>query len=332
MLRAFALGAAAATSLAAFPLSALAADGAPAVAAAAATAAAAVPAAAAAAATPATPAVKPPAPAPNAPIASGPNGVVVTAEDVKAESQKVPEAARNSFLGKVDGVSAVVQNLYTRRQLAAEAVQEHLDQQPEIAAALQIARDRVLSDARVAELDKSAVPTEAALEKYAHAVYEAHPERFTQPAQVRVAHILVRNTEADAKAKAQKLLAELKAGADFQKLAQDQSGDPGSAARGGELGFIKPGQMVPEFEKAAFALKKPGDLSPLVESKFGYHIIKLEETKPARKEPFDEVKAPLMAEARTKAQQDARAEKARQLLEKAKIDDATLEAFSAQYR
>jgi parvulin-like peptidyl-prolyl isomerase len=95
-----------------------------------------------------------------------------------------------------------------------------------------------------------------------------------------------------ARAKAEEVLKRARAGEDFAKLAQTYSADPGSKDKGGDLGWFGRGLMAPEFEKAAFALK-PGDISDIVETKFGYHIIKLEERRTESKDgkPQEEVHA-----------------------------------------
>ncbi|NLU10807.1 MAG: peptidylprolyl isomerase [Tepidanaerobacter acetatoxydans] len=100
--------------------------------------------------------------------------------------------------------------------------------------------------------------------------YEDNKTMFELPApEIRASHILV-DTENEAK----KILAEIKAGADFAALAKDYSKDPGSKELGGDLGYFSKGKMDPEFEKAAFALK-PGEISDVVKTTFGYHIIKV---------------------------------------------------------
>ena len=86
-------------------------------------------------------------------------------------------------------------------------------------------------------------------------------------------------TKEEAKQKAQSILERARKGEDFAKLARENSDDPGSKDKGGEYDFFSKGRMIPEFETAAFALK-PGQISDVVETSFGYHIIKLEERRP----------------------------------------------------
>jgi peptidyl-prolyl cis-trans isomerase C len=126
--------------------------------------------------------------------------------------------------------------------------------------------------------------------------YGENKARFRQEDAVHASHILIRvdpNADASTKAKARAeidgVLKQIRRGADFAALAKKHSQDPGSAANGGDLGFFTRGQMVPTFEAAAFALK-PGQTSNIVETQFGYHIIKVTEAKPGRDLGFDEVK------------------------------------------
>src|SRR5439155_13182507 len=124
-------------------------------------------------------------------------------------------------------------------------------------------------------------------------VYEKNPDRFKQDESVRASHILIRvdekadaATRKKARAEIDAVLKQAKAGADFAKLAQQHSQD-GSAAQGGDLNYFSKGQMVPEFDKVAFALK-PGQLSGVVTTQFGYHVIKVTDHKPGRVVPFEE--------------------------------------------
>ena len=125
--------------------------------------------------------------------------------------------------------------------------------------------------------------------------YQQNLERFKQGESVHASHILISLTpnatpvqKTDAKAKAQGVLKQVRGGADFAVVARAQSQDPGSGPKGGDLGFFPKGQMNPQFEDAAFALK-PGTVSALVETPFGYHIIKVHERRGPRTAPFAEV-------------------------------------------
>lgn len=141
------------------------------------------------------------------------------------------------------------------------------------------------------------------------AFYNQNKAQYTTEGRVRASHILLKTEgkdEATVKAAATALLAQAKApGADFAALAKANSEDEGSAVNGGDLNFFGRGQMVPEFEQAAFAMK-PGDISDLVKTTFGFHIIKVVESQPETSRPLAEVKAELVDQLKwQKAQQAA---------------------------
>ena len=116
--------------------------------------------------------------------------------------------------------------------------------------------------------------------------YNDHHQQFQVPEEVRVRHILIKvptnanaQTVAAAKAKAEDILKQLKAGGNFADLAKKYSDDPGSKTQGGELGFIQHGATVPAFDQAAFSLQ-PGQLSSVIRTQFGFHILQVEEKQP----------------------------------------------------
>jgi peptidyl-prolyl cis-trans isomerase D len=136
--------------------------------------------------------------------------------------------------------------------------------------------------------------------------YEDNERQYTTPEQVKASHILLKTEgkdDAAVKKQAEELLAKVKGGADFADLATKFSEDEGSRAKGGDLGFFPQGQMVPEFDKVAFSLP-PGQISDLVKSQFGYHIIKVIEKKPASKRTLDEVRAQIEDQLKTQRAQD----------------------------
>lgn len=156
--------------------------------------------------------------------------------------------------------------------------------------------DNLKSKVKVADAD---------IEKY----YKEHQDQFKKPETLTASHILISTMGADgnpadkvdpakdkeAKAKAEKILADLKKGADFGALAEKESACPSGKNAKGKLPPFTKGQMVPEFEKAAAALK-PGELSGVVRTNFGYHIIKLEAKNPASMMPLAEVKNSIKAQ------------------------------------
>ncbi|MGF1694734.1 peptidylprolyl isomerase [Vibrio lamellibrachiae] len=122
--------------------------------------------------------------------------------------------------------------------------------------------------------------------------YQDNLDKYSTEEQRRVSHILV---QGDSEV-ADNILAELNSGADFAELAQKQSQDFGSAEEGGSLGWIERDVMDPTFEDAAFALTEIGDISGVVKSNFGYHIIKLDELKDSIAQPFNDVKEEIASE------------------------------------
>jgi len=123
--------------------------------------------------------------------------------------------------------------------------------------------------------------------------YEDNQQQYSTPEQVRASHILLKTEgkdDAAVKKQAEELLAKAKAGADFAQLATKYSEDDSSKVKGGDLDFFPKGQMVPEFDKTAFSMK-PGEISDLVKTQYGYHIIKLTDKKAATTKPLEEVRA-----------------------------------------
>jgi peptidyl-prolyl cis-trans isomerase D len=158
------------------------------------------------------------------------------------------------------------------------------------------------------------VPEEE-LRKY----YEENKARYTTPEERRASHILVKadkdasaDVRAKAKAKAESILEQLKKNPDaFAELAKKNSDDPGSAAKGGDLDFFGRGAMVKPFEEQVFKLK-PGEISGIVETDFGYHIIRLTAVRGGEVKPFDAVRAEIEAEAKKQQAQKRFADAAEQ--------------------
>ncbi len=143
-------------------------------------------------------------------------------------------------------------------------------------------------------IEKQISPTIQVTDEEVKAFYEENPELFDAEAQVHARHIIFNatleadaQTVAEARTKAEEARRRALAGEDFAELARALSEGP-AAPKAGELGFFTQGQTAPAFSAAAFALE-PGGISPVVRTPFGLHVIKVEENRPARRLPFDEV-------------------------------------------
>jgi peptidyl-prolyl cis-trans isomerase C len=145
-------------------------------------------------------------------------------------------------------------------------------------------------------VDDEIAPKVAVKAEDVQSFYQQNPQNFKESEKVHASHILISApktadaaTRDKARAKAEAILKDVQSGKDFATLAKQNSEDPGSAANGGDLGFFQQGQMVPQFNEVAFSLK-PGAVSKVVETDFGYHIIKVIEKQPGRTVPLDEAK------------------------------------------
>jgi peptidyl-prolyl cis-trans isomerase C len=174
----------------------------------------------------------------------------------------------------------VINELVGMQILATQAVNDKVDADADVAASLEVTRLHILADAESQKFLKTKAPTDQELhDEYNTAVagldkteYHAH-------------HILV-----DTKEQAEQLLKKIKAGAKFEDVAKAQSKDAGSKARGGDLDWFQPARMVKPFADALKTLKK-GEITPEpIESKFGWHIIRLDDTRELQPPPFEQVK------------------------------------------
>jgi peptidyl-prolyl cis-trans isomerase C len=228
----------------------------------------------------------------------------------------LPEQSRDAARGaqRTQFANFVAQLL----ALADEGRKQKVDQTPAYKAALSFQVDNTLASLEYAQMGKDNTPDDALLKKY----YADHQAEYVQ---VHARHILIRFkgsavplrpgqsdiAEADALTKTLELRKRIAGGEDFAAIAEKESDDTGSGAKGGDLGTFSKGQMVPVFEEAAFALK-PGQLSDPVKSQFGYHLIKVESHD---SKPFDEVRSQLQ----TQLQQERLKTALDDLLKKAQV-------------
>ena len=171
--------------------------------------------------------------------------------------------------------------------------------------------------------------------------YESHSEDYAEAEQVRASHILLRlspDTEdgikAEIRSKAEDILKQINDGADFSELAAEHSNDTANASKGGDLGFFSRGRMVPDFETAAFALEA-GEVSDVIETPFGFHIIKAVEKKAAGTKALADVRELIVSQltaSEAKEAAKARADRAKKNLEDGKtiVDIATNRGIEVQ--
>jgi peptidyl-prolyl cis-trans isomerase C len=225
----------------------------------------------------------------------------VTQADYEASILRIPERDRTGFAMSQERIGKEIDNLLRIRVLADAARKQGLEADPTIKSRLALYADRLLAESAMAQFDKESEKEfeakRASFIESARERYLINKSSFQTKAEVRASHLLIttksRNQE-EALTLTRELRKKLDAGAPFEALAVEYSEDPTAKSNKGDLGYFSAGQMDPAFETAAFSLKSPGEISGPVQSRFGYHLIKLQERKDPRQMTFDEVQPQLL--------------------------------------
>jgi peptidyl-prolyl cis-trans isomerase C len=246
------------------------------------------------------PAAAPAAPAGDDPVIISAEGVQVHKSEFESALKSLPAEYQQFAQGP--GKRQFADDYIRMKLLAAEGTKAGLDKDPEVQAQLVLLKENLIAQAELKKMDNALAVSDADLQKY----YDAHKAEYEE---VKARHILIafkgspaaqagkkELTEDEAKAKAEDLRKQIVGGADFAALAKKESDDVGSGSQGGDLGSFTHGQMVPEFEKAAFEAK-PGDVTPVVRTQYGYHIIQVIEHGAT---PFEQIK-PTIAKSQREA-------------------------------
>ena len=245
------------------------------------------------------------APADNDPVIITAGTVQVHKSEFEGALKTLPAEYQQFAQGP--GKRQFAEDYVRMKLLAAEGLKAGMDKDPEVLSQLALMRENLIAQAQIKKMDASMKVSDEELQKY----YEAHKADYEE---VKARHILIafkgspaaqagkkELTEDEAKAKAEAIRKEVAGGADFATVAKRESDDTGSGAQGGDLGSFGHGQMVPEFEKAAFEAK-PGEITPVIRTQYGYHIIQVQEHNYT---PFAGVKATIEKNERQKKMQAA---------------------------
>ncbi|MFT5488234.1 MAG: peptidyl-prolyl cis-trans isomerase C [Paracoccaceae bacterium] len=237
------------------------------------------------------------------PVVATVNGVNILGSDVEAARGQLPEQYRNLPMDQL--YQPILNQLIRTKILSAQARADKLHETDAYKRRVDLLAERMLEEALLAKTVGEKVTDEAL-----QARYDKTSGSFPTKEEIRARHILVK-TEAEADA----IIKDLTGGADFAKLAAENSIGP-SKTRGGDLDYFSKGQMVPPFEEAAFALSKGEFTKSAVKSPFGWHVIKLEDKRQSKPPSFEESRAKLSQE----LSQEIALQLVKELTEKAKIE------------
>jgi len=237
------------------------------------------------------------------------NGTKITTEDFDREVNALPEYIR-AMADTPQGKKEMIDTLVMRELILQQASKDGVDKSKEVEEKLAELKKRIIVDTYLKKkVEEQSKLSDEELKKF----YDQNQDKFKTGEQIKASHILVKSEQ-----EAQALLDQLKKGGNFEELAKSKSVDS-SAAKGGDLGWFGKGNMVPVFEKAAFALQE-GQLSGVVKSDFGFHIIKLTGKRPAGVRPLDEVKDQIKAAIMPQKQQQVFMQLKEDLKKGAKIE------------
>jgi peptidyl-prolyl cis-trans isomerase C len=236
--------------------------------------------------------------------------VEITTLDLEAEMQGMTPQQRNNLLKTPGAIGRMAGTLLYWRVVALQAAETGLHEDPLTRARIRNMNDRALGQIYLADENSQLHPA-SKVEAMARADFNAHPEDYSAPETLRARHILIGRADREGNERsaeaAQQLIDEVQRkladGEEFEALAKAYSEDPGSARRGGDLGSFKRGRMVEAFEEAVFAMQ-PGEVSAPVETRFGWHIIRLESREGGERPTFDQVRERAIAQTRARLMAD----------------------------
>ncbi|HOP85793.1 MAG TPA: peptidylprolyl isomerase [Syntrophorhabdaceae bacterium] len=205
----------------------------------------------------------------------------ITINEFNKELDKIPINMK-MMVATQSGKKNYLEKIIMKKLLLREASKENIEKDSEFQERLKEIKEQLIIESLLKKkINVDAQISEADLKQY----YEKNKETFKRDREINTRHILL-NTEDEARQIKEKILK----GEDFAELARRYSIDPSAKTNGGEIGYHPKGILLPEYEAAAFKLKKVGQVSDIVKTKFGYHIIKLEGIRPPSYVPFEEVK------------------------------------------
>jgi len=242
------------------------------------------------------------------------NGEKITMSEYNEQLKRLSTFEKARYRGE-EGHNQFLNELIRKKLMLQNARKMELDKDAEVQRKIESLMHDVTERVLIEALIKQEVWDKVVVtDKEAKAYYDEHKDEFAEKEKIRIRHIPVK-TEAEA----QQILQELGKGTDFAELAKERLIDQNAAKRGGDLGYFERGKLLPEFERVGFGLNI-GEVSDVVKTKFGYHIIKLEDKKDASSKEFYEVSDEIREKLISGKQQMEYQKWIQQMEEKAKIE------------